>query len=92
MTNATTSTETTADLPTIQSIWDQELLTNAEVCRVMRIDRVTLRQLEKAGRFPKALRHMGKRIFWRTSDVREFLDDPEGWQARNAAKLEASIA
>lgn len=72
-----------SEVPAIRSVWDQVLLTTKEVCEIMRIDRVTLRQLEKTGRFPKALRHMGKRIFWRTVDVQEFLKDPEGWPAKN---------
>ncbi|PLC48711.1 DNA-binding protein [Pollutimonas subterranea] len=62
---------------------EDRLITDKEVARLLGISRSWPWKLAQAGKFPAPIKLSARCTRWRLSAVREWMADPQGWQASN---------
>jgi len=68
--------------PTIQA--DDRLITDKEVAHLLGASRSWPWKLAQAGKFPAPIKLSARCTRWRISAVREWMADPQAWQAANS--------
>lgn len=63
---------------------DDRLITDKEVAHLLGASRSWPWKLAQAGKFPAPIKLSARCTRWRLSAVREWMADPQAWQAANA--------
>lgn len=60
-------------------------LTQAEVSELVKLDRTTIYRRRQNSTFPEPVRIGNRKLAYRESEIRTWMEDPEGWRKETHA-------